>query len=80
MTATVVILLSDKRSGSTLFERELCKHSEIAHVRFTPHTYNETHYWVKAACMLPTAKEGFSGDSRPDSYGSAMSARMYDPL
>ena len=75
MTATVVILLSDKRSGSTWFERELCKHRDVRHIHFTPHTYNETHYWVKAACILPTATEDFSGGVRPDAYGSSTAAR-----
>ena len=75
MTATVVILLSDKRSGSTVFERELCKHRDVKHIHFTPHTYNETHYWVKAACILPTTAEDFSGGVRPDSYGSSTAAR-----
>jgi hypothetical protein len=76
MTATVVILLSDKRSGSTLFEKEICKHPEIEHVQFTPHTYNETHYWVKAACLLSTTGESFAGGVRPDSYGSVNSTRQ----
>ena len=75
MQKTVTILLSDKRSGSTMLERELCKHPEVNHVSYTPHTYNETHYWLKAACMLPLSHEGFYGGLRPDSYGSRSLAR-----
>ena len=75
MTKTVVILLSDKRSGSTLFEREICKHDGIQHVSYTPHTYNETHYWIKAACLLSKEEQDFSGGSRPDSYGPAAATR-----
>jgi len=39
MNPTVVILLSDKRSGSTMFQEELCKHPDVRHVDYTPHTY-----------------------------------------
>jgi hypothetical protein len=70
VTPKVVILLSDKRSGSTMFEREMCKHPEVAHVTHTPHSYNETHYWVKAASLLAKSGEGFAGEVIPTAYGS----------
>ena len=75
MQRIVTILLSDKRSGSTLLERELCKHSAVNHVVYTPHTYNETHFWLKAACLLPVSKLGFYGGVRPGNYGSPALAR-----
>ena len=59
-----------------MFEREICRHPDVAHVHYTPHTYNETHYWVKAACILPTTPDaGFSNGIRPHSYGSRATTR-----
>ena len=75
MKHTVTILLSDKRSGSTLLEQELCKHSAIAHISYTPHTYNETHYWLKAACLLADSAQQYNGGVRPASYGSRAEIR-----
>ncbi|MFW2439048.1 MAG: sulfotransferase family protein [Arenicellales bacterium] len=76
MKPTVVILLSDKRSGSTMFERELCKHPDINHVTYTPHSYNETHHWNKAACLLEQGSRA-STDSNCRGYGSKTGARQY---
>jgi hypothetical protein len=72
--AKVVLLLSDKRSGSTMLQEELCKHSAIAHVDYSPHTYFETHHWVKAAVILQRPDELFSSGRR---YGSRANAREY---
>jgi len=77
MKATVVILLSDKRSGSTMFENELCKHPDVKHVDYTPHTYFETHHWLKAACILNMPKELFNGNRRYTGYGSRLGAKQY---
>lgn len=73
--ATVVILLSDKRSGSTMLERELSKHTLINHVNYTPHSYNETHFWLNAACAIKTPRRLFADGLRPKSYGSQQSAK-----
>src|SRR5210317_2048634 len=75
MQRTVTILLSDKRSGSTMLERELCKHSSVNNVAYTPHSYNETHYWLKAACLLPVPDQQFYRAVRPRSYGSCGAIR-----
>lgn len=75
MTRRVVILLSDKRSGSTFLEQELCKHPDIQHVRYTPHSYNETHYWVMAAHLLKCPRQLFSGGRAVHSYGGYSSTR-----
>ena len=75
MKSKVIILLSDKRSGSTIFEEELCKHPDINHVVYTPHSYNETHYWLMAACMLGSPEQLFHGHRRHRSYGSSQQAR-----
>ena len=77
MKPTVVILLSDKRSGSTMFQKELCKHPLINHVDYSPHTYFETHHWLKAACLLELPHNLFSGHQRYPGYGSNSGARQY---
>lgn len=77
MKKTVVILLSDKRSGSTMFQRELCKHPDIQTVDYSPHTYLETHHWLKAAVMLGIDPALFSGGKVYGGYGSRQNARTY---
>ncbi len=74
---TVVVLLSDKRSGSTMFQKELCKHMDIQTVAYSPHTYLETHHWLKGAVMLGMAAETFAGGKVYDGYGSPYNARTY---
>jgi hypothetical protein len=77
MRPTIVILLSDKRSGSTMFENELCNHPDINHVMYTPHSYNETHYWLMAARLLKMPCQLFSGHGLPQSYGLRPTTRRY---
>ncbi len=77
MKPTVVILLSDKRSGSTMFQSELCKHPDIRHVEYSPHTYYETHHWLKAACILDMDPTLFAGGKRYRGYGGKKNARIY---
>lgn len=74
---TVVILLSDKRSGSTMFQRELCKHPQIQSVAYSPHTYLETHHWLKGAVLLGMTPETFAGGVVYPGYGSPANARTY---
>ncbi len=74
---TVVILLSDKRSGSTMFQRELCKHPDIQTVAYSPHTYLETHHWLKGAVLLGMAPAAFAGGKVYPGYGSPANARTY---
>ncbi len=52
MKSTVVVLLSDKRSGSTYFQRELLKHGDVQTVEYSSHRYLETHHWLKSAMIL----------------------------
>jgi hypothetical protein len=73
----VVILLSDKRSGSTMFQKELCKHKDIQTVAYSPHTYLETHHWLKGAVMLGMAAETFASGKIYNGYGSPYNARTY---
>ena len=77
MKPTVVILLSDKRSGSTMFQDELCRHPDIKHVEYSPHTYFETHHWLKAACMMDMDPTLFSGGKVYGGYGGKKNARTY---
>jgi len=73
----VVILLSDKRSGSTMFQRELCRHPHIQTVAYSPHTYRETHHWLKGAVLLGMAPASFAGGKVYPGYGSPGNARTY---
>lgn len=75
--STVALLMSDKRSGSTMFQRELCKHPDISHVEYSPHSHFETHHWLKGAVMLEMPPQIFSGGKRYPGYGSADNARTY---
>jgi hypothetical protein len=77
MKPTVVILLSDKRSGSTMFQNELCQHPAVQHVEYSPHTYFETHHWLKSAVMLDMPPELFSGGKVYGGYGGKKNARIY---
>lgn len=77
MSQKVVLLLSDKRSGSTMFQRELCRHPDIQTVAYSPHTYLETHHWLKAAVMLSSDPAGFSGGKIYAGYGGNANARTY---
>lgn len=61
MEPTVVLLLSDKRSGSTMFEREICRHPDVRHVEYTPHTYSETQHWLKGARLVGMPPQTFYG-------------------
>lgn len=74
---TALILLSDKRSGSTMVQDELCRHPDIRHVDYSSHTYFETQYWLKAAAMLDRPGTLYSGGKPYPGYGSAKNARTY---
>jgi hypothetical protein len=74
---TVVVLLSDKRSGSTMLQEEMCRHPGVRHVEYSPHTYFETHHWLKAAVLLGRPQPLFSGGRTYDGYGSRENARAY---
>jgi len=71
------MLLSDKRSGSTILQEEICKHPLIQHVDYTPHTYFETHHWLKAARVLNVPKEEYLYQKKYRGYGSRRSAKLY---
>lgn len=74
--ADVVILLSDKRSGSTMFQDELCKHPLIQTVPYSPHSNLETHWWLMAAVLLGLPDPLFSGGRAYSGYGSKRNARV----
>jgi hypothetical protein len=73
----VVILLSDKRSGSTMLQEAMCRHPDIRHVDYSPHTYFETHHWLKSAVLLGLPAALFSGGLVYPGYGSQENARAY---
>lgn len=60
-----------------MFEEELCKHPDVNHVNYTPHSYFETHHWLKAACILGMPRQLFYENRMYDGYGSRMGARQY---
>lgn len=74
---TVVILLSDKRSGSTMVQEELCRHPAIQHVAYSPHTYYETHHWLKGAVVMGMPHPIFADGKTYPGYGSRKGARRY---
>lgn len=63
-TPKVVLLLSEKSSGSTALQYELCKHPAVNLVRFTEHNDHETLYWLKAASLLQRPRTEYS-EGRP---------------
>lgn len=75
MKQTVVLLLSDKRSGSTILQDELCKHPGVRHVEYSPHTYFETHYWLMAARILGMPLQAYYGHRVYGGHGSRSAAR-----
>jgi hypothetical protein len=68
---TVLVLLSDKRSGSTFFQRELLKHPSIQTVKYSSHRYLETHHWLKGAMIL---NAGEASSNLYKGYGSESNA------
>lgn len=74
---TVVILLSDKRSGSTVFQTELLNHPQVNGLDYSSHTYLESHHWLKAAVMMGMPQRLFSGGQTYPGYGSRRNARTY---
>lgn len=77
MNKTVVILLSDKRSGSTMFQEALCAHPKIQTVSYSPHTYLETHHWLKASVILNKDKALYSNSKIYKGYGGKNNAKIY---
>ena len=75
--STVVVLLSDKRSGSTMFQRELCRHPDIRHVQYTPHANHETHHWLKGAVMTGMPAQTFADGKVYQGYGPPRNAHAY---
>lgn len=60
-----------------MLQAELCKHPDINHVAYSPHTYFETHHWLKAACVLGMPKQLFADNQVYQGYGSKANARAY---
>lgn len=76
MEPTVVLLLSDKRSGSTMFEREFCRHPDVRHVEYTPHTFCETQHWLKGARLLGMPPQTFYGHRYYPGLGNRAAVRQ----
>lgn len=73
----VILLLSDKRSGSTFFQEMFNRRPEISTVKYTPHSNGETHFWTMAAVLLDDRlmkKQVFL--RQYNGYGSVRSTRL----
>lgn len=73
---TVVILLSDNRSGPTLFQSEFDRHPDVQNVEYSSHTYLETHHWLKGAGMLKRPANRYVGAQIYNGYGGSRNARI----
>lgn len=71
MKPSQILLLSDKSSGSTIFQYELLKHPEISGAKYTSHNDHETLFWVKAAVLLGRPKSEFFNSEYPFHKGYA---------
>jgi hypothetical protein len=60
-----------------MFQTELCRLPQVQHVRYSPHTYCETHHWLKSACLLNSPPELFAGGKRYGGYGPRAATRRY---
>ena len=74
---SIVLLLSDKRSGSTMFQDEICRHPAVQTVPYSPHSNLETHWWLMAAVLLQRPDQLFSSGRAYRGYGSRANARAY---
>lgn len=75
MNPTVVILLSDKRSGSTIFQKEIGSHPQIRQVGYSPHRYLETQHWMKAAALLDQPLPLYYGHRQYGAFRNRSNAR-----
>lgn len=58
-TERSLILLSEKSSGSSVFQREICKAASVHHIQHSEHFEHETLFWLKAAILVCPDKEKF---------------------
>ena len=79
MKPTGVILLSDKRSGSTQFERELPWHPEVQHANYCALSRNETHRWLKSAVALDQSARHFAAGRSDRDFRSARALLVDQP-
>ncbi|MBN1681625.1 MAG: sulfotransferase [Anaerolineae bacterium] len=68
-----IMLISEKRSGSTIFQTELNKHPLVNVIAHTEHNDHETQYWLKAACVLGLPGNDFLHGRPPYTYADARS-------
>ena len=60
-----------------MVQEELCRHPAIQHVDYSPHTYYETHHWLKGAVVLGVPNRMFADGKTYRGYGSREGARRY---
>ena len=60
-----------------MLQNSLCQHAKIQTVAYSPHTYLETHHWLKGAVMLKSNNMLFSNKISYRGYGSRKNAKIY---
>ena len=78
MSLSCLFLLSDKSSGSSMFQRELERHPDVHTLPHTPHHEQETLYWIKASAALGQPQVPFVRSVLP--YTQLEGRRLIDEL
>jgi len=60
-----------------MFQNAMCAHPKVQTVNYTPHTYLETHHWLKGAILLGVHPYLFANGKTCKNYGSRKNARIY---
>lgn len=60
-----ILLISEKSSGSTIFQNEMARHPQVMLIEHTEHNEHETQYWLKAACLLEMPADDFLNHEPP---------------
>jgi len=60
-----------------MFQNAICRHTAIQTVDYSPHTYLETHHWLKASVILDKPAKRKLGTETYHGYGSRKNARTY---
>ena len=78
MSSSCLFLLSDKSSGSSIFQRELERHPDVHTLPHTPHHEQETLYWIKASAALGLPQVPFVRSVLP--YAQAEGRRLLEEM
>ena len=59
-----------------MFQEMMSLNSNVCTVNYSPHTYKETHHWLKASVILNSDKRLFYENKIYDGYGSKKNAKI----